>query len=66
MVRAPNQGARPILLASREREGDAGRTVSAASEDGGSGTYFAPVAFAYLRRNLSTRPAVSTIFCFPV
>jgi len=64
MVRAPNQGARPILLASRE--GDADRTVHAATEDGGSGTYFAPVTFAYLRRNLSTRPAVSTIFCFPV
>jgi hypothetical protein len=24
---------------------------------------FAPVAVPYLRRNLSTRPAVSTIFC---
>ena len=30
------------------------------------GDYFAPVAAAYLRRNLSTRPAVSTIFCLPV
>ena len=29
------------------------------------GAYFAP-ALAYLRRNLSTRPAVSTIFCLPV
>jgi hypothetical protein len=28
--------------------------------------YFAPVAAAYFLRNLSTRPAVSTIFCLPV
>ena len=29
-------------------------------------TYFAPGVAPYLRRNLSTRPAVSTIFCLPV
>ena len=28
--------------------------------------YFVLAAVAYLRRNLSTRPAVSTIFCLPV
>src|SRR6266852_5118690 len=33
----------------------------------GRGTYFLAVsALAYLRRNLSTRPAVSTSFCLPV
>src|SRR5215831_16500302 len=28
--------------------------------------YLTPAVLAYLRRNLSTRPAVSTIFCLPV
>ena len=29
-------------------------------------SYFAAAAAAYFLRNLSTRPAVSTIFCLPV
>ena len=33
---------------------------------GSEAGYLTPVAPAYLRRNLSTRPAVSTIFCLPV
>ena len=63
MVRAPNQGARRMLLTSREGSWVAARAPPTAAQ---TGSYFAPVAFAYFLRNLSTRPAVSTIFCLPV
>jgi hypothetical protein len=73
MVRAPNQGAGPYLLAGNQRA-PAGPQRAAAPHAildlrlvGGA--YLVPAVVApppYLRRNLSTRPAVSTIFCLPV
>jgi hypothetical protein len=77
MVRAPNQGAarayspvkrqRPNVGAARPRTRRARARSSIFVFAVGSETpYLAPVAVAYLRRNLSTRPAVSTIFCLPV
>ena len=85
MVRAPNQGAAPVLLAGKERHAAPGQPrapvritgqcrrcaildlrLRGAGLLGSEARYLAPVALAYLRRNLSTRPAVSTIFCLPV
>jgi hypothetical protein len=67
MVRASNQGTcyspvkirRELGLRRRTPEG----TVRAAAN--AAAAYLAPAA-AYFLRNLSTRPAVSTIFCLPV
>jgi hypothetical protein len=65
MVRAPNQGARTSSARSRtlalqlvNLRGLLWSRVRCC--------YFAPEAAAYFLRNLSTRPAVSTIFCLPV
>jgi hypothetical protein len=51
---------------SRPARSDSSVFAFAVNRSGGRAPYFAPVALAYLRRNLSTRPAVSTIFCLPV
>ena len=59
MDRARNQGAARLLAgrhAGRKRGGVRPRRAC----------YFAPLTAAYFLRNLSTRPAVSTIFCLPV
>jgi len=78
MVRASNQGTR-VLLAGKERHlvrcsrGSPERNVCVTGESRrgahraaqASEGYFAAAA-AYFLRNLSTRPAVSTIFCLPV
>ena len=61
MVRAPNQGARPTGREDARR--DRLRVLNLPQR---VRTYFAPVALPYFLRNLSTRPAVSTIFCLPV
>jgi hypothetical protein len=47
------------------RVGRLTRTREAARASGRAGYLAAPAA-AYFLRNLSTRPAVSTIFCLPV
>ena len=77
MVRVPNQGSR--LLAGKERNTATARgrhTVRVVARSSvfvfavrgreRKRRYLAPAVLAYLRRNLSTRPAVSTIFCLPV
>jgi hypothetical protein len=51
-----NQGAARLLAGNLRRKEAASRRDA----------YFAPLAAAYFLRNLSTRPAVSTIFCLPV
>jgi hypothetical protein len=76
MVRAPNQGAaRAYSPVKRQRPDRSARprTRRARARSsifvfavGSETPYLAPAAVAYLRRNLSTRPAVSTIFCLPV
>jgi hypothetical protein len=63
MVRAPNQGARGYPPVGRD---EVSVMICPARSAGSGARYFAPVAAAYFLRNLSTRPAVSTIFCLPV
>jgi hypothetical protein len=76
MVRAPNQGARtysPVEAATLSFTvfmAAARRMKSSSSRDrarrAALQTYLTPAVLAYFLRNLSTRPAVSTIFCLPV
>lgn len=82
MVRAPNQGKRGLLGSNtclfRERRGAAAHCGIVAKAFryrdlcavGGRGRWSLEAAYfaaaAYFLRNLSTRPAVSTIFCLPV
>jgi hypothetical protein len=80
MVRAPNQGGARLLVGKESCVAAASRarwhTLHAGAQSSvfvyavrcsrSAAPYLAPVALAYLRRNLSTRPAVSTIFCLPV
>jgi len=59
-----NQGAQPRpWRGSPEGERTDRRPASVAA---GAAYLAVPVAAAYFLRNLSTRPAVSTIFCLPV
>ena len=78
MVRVPNQGAArgysPVKSETTQRcaadtRGARGCAILGLRLRGAVGSeapYLAPAALAYLRRNLSTRPAVSTIFCLPM
>ena len=66
MVRAPKSRREGLLAGSPQVGGQMWLRKWPERALRAEANYFAPLAAAYFLRNLSTRPAVSTIFCLPV